>query len=124
MGGRKFTDILVVDDDTNFLKLLTDFLEEENFEVETAMSGKECINVVRNEDPDLVLLDIMMPGLDGWETYDKIESMDENPEIILVSFLESKPELETTGISDYIIKKRPFTKEKFLEPIRQVLGEI
>lgn len=59
--------VLVVDDNNNNLRLLTDILEDEDFEVFTSNSGMPVVDMARNLKPDVVLLDIMMPEMDGFE---------------------------------------------------------
>jgi two-component system sensor histidine kinase/response regulator len=59
--------ILVVDDTKNIQLLLSDFLTSQDFDVLTASDGREALEVVRTEDPDLILLDIMMPSMDGYQ---------------------------------------------------------
>jgi two-component system response regulator VicR len=64
--------IMVVDDEPDTVDLVKLVLEIEGFEVMTAYSGKECLGKLKEEKPDGVLLDIMMPGMDGWEVFKKI----------------------------------------------------
>ena len=67
--GKK---IMVVDDEPDTVDLIKLVLETEGFEVITAFSGKECLDKVTLEEPDAILLDIMMPEMDGWEVFRKI----------------------------------------------------
>ena len=59
--------ILVVDDDPNISRLVKMYLEKEGFEVETAYRGDEALKAFRESAPNLVLLDVMLPGMDGWQ---------------------------------------------------------
>lgn len=64
--------IMVVDDDVGIQILLEKVLKREKYEVTRALSGEEALEKIKVEKPDLVLLDVMMPGLNGWETLQKI----------------------------------------------------
>lgn len=68
------TKIIVVDDDPGLLLVVSKSLEREGFEVVCFESGDECLEKLGESRPDLILMDIMMPGLDGWETTGKIKS--------------------------------------------------
>jgi len=64
---------MIVDDHKEILELTEDVLSACNYEIETASSGRECLRNVEKFDPDLILLDIMMPGMSGWEVLDELE---------------------------------------------------
>ncbi len=68
--------ILIVDDKAENLELLTGFLEAEGYEVAFATSGKEAINIATIFLPHLILLDVMMPGIDGFETCRRLKSLE------------------------------------------------
>lgn len=112
--------ILVVDDVPTNLAILTEFLSEANFEVLVAQDGESAIQKVNYANPDLILLDIMMPGMDGFQTCERLK---ENPlhshiPIIFITAL-SEPDNIVAGLSlgavDYITK--PFQKEEVLARI-------
>ena len=73
--------ILVVDDEPQILLLVKTMLKKQGYEVIIANSGKECLKILKKEKPDLILMDIMMPGEDGWETLKKIKSDKDTNEI-------------------------------------------
>jgi DNA-binding response OmpR family regulator len=75
--------ILAVDDDPKILKILLHTLRKEGFEVITAASGEEALEKVGKYLPDLVILDIMMPGMDGFETFQRLKALHDVPVIIL-----------------------------------------
>ncbi len=75
--------ILAVDDDPKILKILLHTLRKEGFEVITAASGEEALEKARKYSPDLVILDIMMPGMDGFETFQKLKALHDVPVVIL-----------------------------------------
>ena len=113
--------ILVVDDVPANLKILADFLSEASFEVLVAQDGESAIQKINYVIPDLILLDIMMPGINGFETYERLK---ENPlwSQIPVIFITALSETDNVvkglslGAVDYIIK--PFQKEEVLARIK------
>ncbi|MEG4975256.1 EAL domain-containing protein [Microcoleus sp. K4-B3] len=113
--------ILVVDDVPANLGILADFLSEASFEVLVAQDGESAIQKINYVIPDLILLDIMMPGIDGFETYERLK---ENPlwSQIPVIFITALSETDNVvkglslGAVDYIIK--PFQKEEVLARIK------
>ena len=77
-----FPSILIVDDEPSILHSLSGLLSDEGFEVTTAANGYEALKIIEAESPDLVLLDIWMPGIDGIETLKEIKK--ENPTIQVI----------------------------------------
>lgn len=116
------TEIMVVDDEPDIIYMLKVLLEKEGHEVIEAYSGRECLEKLKIEKPDLILLDIVMPKMDGWETLKAIKE-DGNLKSIPVVMLTAKAlpiEMEredVKGVADYITK--PFTKEDLIETFRQ-----
>ena len=113
--------ILVVDDDSNICELLRLYLEKEKFTVVTAADGQQALEVFDSEQPDLMLLDVMMPRLDGWQVCREIRKKSQCP-IIMVT---AKGELFDRvlglelGADDYIVK--PFEAKEVIARIRAVL---
>jgi len=121
METKKYL-ILLVDDIPKNLQLLGSFLSEElNAELSFATSGKEALDVVNHAMPDLILLDIMMPGMDGYEVCRILQS-DDSTSLIPVIFLTAKVETEDivkgfqTGAVDYITK--PFNKHELIARVK------
>ncbi len=113
--------ILVVDDQPGNVFLLQDRLNREGFEVITAYDGTSGIKVAREQNPDLILLDIMMPGIDGFEACREISSNNytNHIPIILVTALNSSEDTQKgfdCGAFDYI--KKPFNKIELLARIK------
>ncbi len=75
--------ILIVDDEQLYRHLVKVNLESEGYEVISAANGEECLDLVSNKHPDMVILDVMMPKLDGFETLDRIRQFSEVPVIML-----------------------------------------
>ena len=105
--------VLLVDDNTFNLKLLQKRLEESGFEVATALDGIKALNAVRTDPPDLILLDIMMPRLDGYRVC-KLLRMDERFNSLPIIMLTSKAGEEDRmlglelGVNDFILKNADF----------------
>lgn len=112
MLGRKGRKILAVDDIEDNLLLLQVFLEAEGFEVEVADSGTTALNRLQCSLPDLVLLDVMMPGMNGLEVTQEIRSSNRTLPILLISAhdkMQVQPGLDA-GANGYIQKPIDFTQ--------------
>ena len=116
------TKILLVDDDQNFSSLLSRFLQQSNFEVLAANSGPAGLRLAYNEHPDLVLLDVMMPGMDGWEVCARLREMSDVPVIMLTAKAAEADKLRgfQLGVDDYVTK--PFSFVELVARIEAVLG--
>ncbi len=100
--------ILVVDDSSSNVLLLQSFLEEEGYEIEIASSGKEAISLVASFKPDIILLDLMMPGLSGLDVMERIGT---DIPVIMISANKDPnlvKEAEQHGIKSYIQKPIDF----------------
>ncbi|MCX7921062.1 MAG: response regulator [Clostridia bacterium] len=119
--------ILVIDDTELMVKLITDILETAGYNVITASDGFEGMQKVKEEKPDLVLLDVVMPGLDGFEVCKLLRNDDGNnlmPIIMLTAQDEEDDKLTglELGADDYIIK--PFNHRELLSRVRNTLKRI
>jgi two-component system KDP operon response regulator KdpE len=113
--------ILVVDDSNDTTWLLKRTLTEENYEVEIALNGLEGLRQAYNFRPDLVLLDVMMPDMDGWTTLRRLREFSEVP-VIMLTALGGETSLVQgldSGADDYVTK--PFGMEELKARIRAVL---
>ncbi|MBL7068739.1 MAG: response regulator [Candidatus Omnitrophica bacterium] len=109
--------ILVVDDEKEINQLLVTFLSRHKFDIISAYSGKEAIKTVKKQKPDLILLDIIMPDMNGLDALKKIKKIDENAKIIMLTAIEDEDTIRKArelGADDYIPK--PFTG-KHLEDV-------
>ncbi len=113
--------ILVVDDEERLVSLVKAYLEQEGYRVATAKDGKEALIAARTEKPDLIILDIMMPEMDGYE-FMRLHRREQNTPIILLTAKVDKDDkvvgLEL-GADDYVTK--PFRPRELLARIRAVL---
>lgn len=122
MEDKKLAKVLVVDDEPNIVELLTVSLKFQNFEVFSANSGHEALRVAREVNPDAYILDVMMPGMDGFELLGKLrqEGLD-GP----VLYLTAKDGVDqrihglTIGADDYVTK--PFSLEEVITRLRVIM---
>ncbi len=114
--------ILVVDDDKNTLLLFSSVLKSANYDVVTATNGEEALDVIDKEHIDLVVLDIMMPKMDGYEFTKELRSADNNLPVLMVSAKQlpsDKHKGFLVGTDDYMIK--PIDEEEMLLRIKALL---
>ena len=113
--------ILVVDDDLNICELLRLYLTKEGYNVVIANDGVQAVTMFQNESPNLVLLDIMLPKLDGWQVCREIRKYSETPIIMLTAkgeVFDRVLGLEL-GADDYVVK--PFDTKEIVARIKAVL---
>ncbi len=115
------TKILVIEDDRNISDLLQLYLEKEGYTVSTAPDGRQGMNKFHSFQPDLVLLDIMMPVMNGWETCRAIRAEAQTPIIMLTAKSETDDKVMglKAGADDYIAK--PFEMKEVLARIEAIL---
>jgi DNA-binding response OmpR family regulator len=113
--------ILAVDDEQRMVRFIQLNLEQDGFDVITAYTGKEALEQVRTQLPDLILLDIMMPDLNGFEVLKKIREVNNVPVIMLTAKGEEDDRIQglELGADDYITK--PFSPRELVSRIRAVL---
>ena len=114
--------ILVVDDDPAFLRLVEQVLTQKGYEVLKAGSGQEGLRVLFAQKPDLVLLDVVMPKMDGWETCRRIRDISDIPIIILTGKRKAEEDVVRGldyGADDYLIK--PVGNRELVARVRTIL---
>ena len=113
--------ILVIDDDTNICELLRLYLEKEGFSVISVNDGEAALSAFKSEEPDIVLLDIMLPKLDGWQVCREIRKFSETPIIMLSAKGETFDKVLglELGADDYVTK--PFDTKEIVARIKSVL---
>lgn len=116
--------ILVVDDDPAIRQLLTDVLELEGHDVSIAVDGLAAIRAVESAAPDFVILDVMMPGLDGFGVLGAIRAQPGEPVPVLMLTAAAEPDANTrawaSGVDYYLAK--PFTPDAVLDLVDGVLS--
>lgn len=113
--------VMVVDDDTNISELLRLYLEKEGYTVVLAYDGKDAVKKFRDCDPDIVLLDIMLPGMDGWQVCREIRKLSDKPVIMITAKGETFDKVLglELGADDYVVK--PFDTKEVVARIKAVL---
>lgn len=118
--------IMVVDDDPDLLRLLEKILRRRGYEVATSSSGRECLKRVKMERPDLILLDVMMPDMDGWTVCKSLKADPEtrNIPVVVLTVMTSEDSIEG-GLKfagcDARLEK-PIIREKLFGTIEGLLG--
>jgi two-component system response regulator VicR len=119
--------IVFIEDDTKTIDLVKLILRREGFDVIGVTNGRDGLATVEQARPQLVLLDLMMPDMDGWEVYQKMrahESMKHIPVIVLTAKARSIDKvlgLHIAKVNDYITK--PFSPAELVQSVRKVLDE-
>jgi DNA-binding response OmpR family regulator len=113
--------ILVVDDDADIRLLLRELLERASFDVDEAESGRAALRSLHSSPPALVLLDVSMPDLDGYQTLERIRDLSEVPVIMLTAHARELEKVRglTAGADDYVAK--PFGRQELLARVQALL---
>ncbi len=122
---KKPARILLIDDDVDFVKATTKVLESKPYEVMVAFDGKEGLEKARSEKPDLVLLDILMPKVDGFAVADQLkkdESLSKIPVVALTSFSDSYGQPFAFEVSDFI--QKPVSPKDLLAKVEKHLERL
>jgi len=118
--------ILCIDDDPEIITLMRLIFRTQGFRLVGAVSGPEGLETMRRVKPDVVLLDLMMPGMSGWEVYRRMRADEELREIPVVIVTVRAQKIERTlglhvfGVDDYITK--PFEIQELVQSVCRVLG--
>lgn len=114
--------VLLVDDDQTLIQFLTDYLSGEGFDVLSADRGQKALRLFFDARPDIVVLDVMMPGMDGWEVCARIRELADTPVILLTAKTSEADKLRgfRLGVDDYVTK--PFSLAELTARVRAVLG--
>ena len=113
--------ILIADDEALMRQLVADFLRPEGYEVLEAVDGKQALDIFNEQKPDLVLLDVMMPGYDGWTVCREIRRTSTVPIIMITAKDEEIDQLFAydLGVDDYITK--PFSPKLLVAKMKALL---
>lgn len=113
--------ILIVDDEREMRQLLRIYLQQEDYLIEEAQNGKEAYDQILKNGYDLMILDVMMPVMDGWETIERVRNISDVPIILLTAktTVEDKVFGLTSGADDYLVK--PFDEAELLARVQALL---
>ena len=120
--------VLVIDDDENQRALMTRFLHREGFQVRTAGDGRMGLQMARELKPHAILLDVMMPGIDGWSVLSALKAdpeLNDTP-VVMVTFVEQRALAASLGATDYVLKPVRWDRfkavmDRFRPPVGSVL---
>ncbi|MFC3747964.1 response regulator transcription factor [Paenibacillus sp. GCM10012306] len=113
--------VLVVDDEWNMRNLLRIYLMKEGFAIKEASTGREALSMIKKHDFDIILLDVMMPDMDGWQVCKAVRELGTIPVLMLTARSETKDKIHGLGIGadDYLTK--PFEPEELLARIYSLI---
>ncbi|MCX7609269.1 MAG: response regulator [Anaerolineales bacterium] len=126
MAGKETKRILCVEDEPEMIDLIRLILARRGYEVKGANGGKEALEMIGTFQPDLILLDLMMPDMDGWEVYQQLKSHESTrtiPVIVVTAKAQSIDRvlgLHIAKVDDYITK--PFSPQDLMRSVEAVLN--
>jgi len=114
--------VLIVDDDPDIRSMVQAIMKTEGYETDLAVDGQDFLDKVTDYDPDVVTLDVMMPGLNTWEVLSQLHELPVNPKVILLTIVRYSPSerqklFEMGNVVDYI--QKPFDIEDLKKAVRQ-----
>jgi two-component system response regulator VicR len=118
--------VLCIEDHPEMIELIRLILGRQGFDVEGAVGGREGLRVMREDPPDLVLLDLMMPDVDGWEVYRQVKADERLKEIPVIAVTAKAQNIDRVlglhiaGMDDFITK--PFGPKELIASVERVLG--
>jgi two-component system, OmpR family, response regulator VicR len=122
MAGK----VVYIEDESEMIDLVRLILSRKGYEVIGAGGGREGLEIIRQKLPDLVLLDLMMPDMDGWDVYQQMKSVDSTrdiPVIVITAKAQSIDKvlgLHIAKVDDYISK--PFSPQELVDRVEKVIG--
>ena len=119
--------VMVVDDEESMVHLLRTILEARGYEVATATGGRQALSLARARRPDLILLDLMMPEIDGWEVLHELRQDPSTADIPVIIVTVKRDELDRTVGTDLLkvagYVNKPFVRRELVELVRRTLKE-
>ena len=116
------TKIMHVEDEPDTRKVVKEILEAEGYKIVSFSNGEKGVAAVKKEKPAVILLDVMMPKMSGWDAFEKIRKINKKIKVAFLTVLEVSPErlaaLKKAGISDYITK--PFTATDLIARVKKI----
>lgn len=119
--------IVYIEDEQEMIDLVRLILNRKGFEVKGATGGQQGLDVIRADAPDVVLLDLMMPDMDGWEVYQQMKASDETRDIPVIVITAKAQNIDKVlgihiaKVEDYISK--PFSPQQLIDSIEKVLDK-
>jgi DNA-binding response OmpR family regulator len=117
--------VLIVDDEPSIAKTVKFILEAEGFDTQTVFCGDDCLKKIEEEKFDLILLDIMMPKMNGWEVFEEIQKRKPELKVAFLTVIKYsnavKEKLEKEGLADFITK--PFDNEDLVDRVTQITAK-
>jgi two-component system nitrogen regulation response regulator NtrX len=116
--------ILIIDDERGIRSSLKGILEDEGYSIKTANTGEDCLKLIEWQNFDLILLDIWLPEMDGIEVLKKIKTMDENPQVVMISghgTIETAVKATKLGAYDFL--EKPLSLEKVVLTVKNALRQ-
>ena len=118
--------ILIVDDEPGIVKMVSKRLEIEGYEVSSAKDGEEALEMLAGQNPELVILDLMLPKMNGYEVCEKIKSDEHHADVPVILFTamaqqQDKKHGFECGAEAYVCK--PFTTQELLDKIKELLSK-
>jgi len=114
-------DILIADDDVHICQLLQLYLKKEGFSVSVRYRGDDALDAYRQEGPKLVILDVMMPGLDGWEVLRQIRQTGETPILMLTAKSDTADKVKGLGLGADDYMGKPFDPQELVARVKALL---
>jgi len=116
--------ILIIDDERGIRSSLKGILEDEGYSIKTANTGEDCLKLIEWQNFDLILLDIWLPEMDGIEVLKKIKTMDENPQIVMISGHGTvETAVKATKLGAYDFLEKPLSLEKVVLTVKNALKQ-
>lgn len=121
MHAERVGPVLIVEDDRNTAALIKTYLEKEGFQTALVHDGEEALNMIKTSNPGFVILDIMLPKIDGWEVCRRLRSFSDVPVLMLTAREEEIDRVLglSLGADDYVVK--PFSPRELLERVKAIL---
>jgi len=117
--------VLIIEDDSFLVEVYATKLEERGFETEAAQNGEEGLKMLDEKDFDLVVLDISLPGIDGWQVLEKIRTNDRNKEVKVIILsnkdIDDMKKLEDLKVEKYLIKVN-YTSAEVVDEIEKIVN--